>query len=142
VAEIKGLYRALAKRFHPDLATDPAEKEWRAGMMAKVNGAYEDRDFKALQALADEPDRPPPPPAPKTREQIVAELRAEIARLDGVMTDLERKLDQLAESPTVQLKLDASLARQSGRDLLGDMEADLRTEIAKAEEELAAISSG
>jgi chromosome segregation ATPase len=138
-AEIKTLYRALAKRFHPDLATDPAEKEWRAGMMARVNAAYEARDLNALHALAHEPDRPPPPPAPKTREQVVAELRAEVARLDGVIADLERRLDQLAETPAVQLKLDAKLARQSGRDLLAEMEAELRAEIAKAEEELAAL---
>src|SRR3989304_1394750 len=39
-AEVKSLYRRLAKRFHPDLTTDAAEKAWREQLMAEVNQAY------------------------------------------------------------------------------------------------------
>ncbi len=137
-AKIKSLFRALAKRFHPDLTTDPDEKEWRKQMMAQVNAAYAARDLSALQALADQPDHPPVT-APKTRATLLAEMQAEIERLDGVVADLERTLDQLATSPAVQFKLDASLARWAGHNLLGQMAADLEAEIARAEAELAAL---
>jgi hypothetical protein len=137
-AEIKALYRALAKRFHPDLTTDPAEKEWRKQMMAQVNAAYAARDMSALQALAAQPDHPPVTP-PKTRESLLAEMRVEIERLDGVIAGLERTLDGLAASPAVQLKLDANLARRAGQNLLGQMAADLEAAIARAEAELAAL---
>lgn len=137
-AEIKALFRALAKRFHPDLTTDPAEKEWRKQMMAQVNAAYAARDLSALQALADQPDHPPVA-APKTRATLLTEMQAEIERLDGVVVHLERTLDQLATSPAVQFKLDASLARWAGHNLLGQMAADLEAEIARAEAELEAL---
>ena len=61
------LYRALAKRFHPDLASDPSEKPWREQMMTKVNDAYRAQDLAALRQLANaRPSRPrrrhrPPP---------------------------------------------------------------------------------
>jgi predicted nucleic acid-binding Zn-ribbon protein len=137
-ADIKALYRALAKRFHPDLTNDPEEKEWRQQRMAKVNAAYDARDLKALQALAAEPDRPPGA-QPKTRADLLAEMQAEIERLNDVIANLERQLDELSRSPAVQLKLDASLARQSGYNLLGQIAAQLETEIANAEAELASL---
>ena len=137
-AEIKSLYRSLAKRFHPDLTTAPEEKRWRAQMMAQVNAAYAARDLEALRALAARPDWPTTAPV-KTRADLVAELRAEIERLGGVMAGLERTLDQRAATPAVQFKLEVSLARHGGQNLLGEMAAQLEAEIARAEAELAAL---
>jgi len=137
-AEIKSLYRSLAKRFHPDLTTAPEEKSWRAQMMAQVNAAYAARDLEALRALAARPDRPTTAPV-KTRADLVAELQAEIERLGGVMAGLERTLDQRAATPAVQFKLEVSLARHGGQNLLGEMAAQLEAEIARAEAELAAL---
>jgi predicted nucleic acid-binding Zn-ribbon protein len=137
-AELKALYRALAKRFHPDLAADPAEKAWRQQMMTQVNAAYAARDLTALQALAAQPDHPPDA-RPKTRAALLAELQAEIERLDGVIAGLEAQLDELAKSPAVQLKLEVSLARHQGHNLLGQIAAELEAEIARAEAELAGL---
>jgi predicted nucleic acid-binding Zn-ribbon protein len=137
-ASIKTLFRALAKRFHPDLTTDQEEKHRRVETMAQVNEAYAARDLSALEALARQPDRPEVP-TPKTREEIMAELRAEVERLDGVIADLEQRLDQLAGTQAVQLKLEASLARRMGRDLLAELENELLAQIARLEAELAAI---
>ena len=113
--DLKTLYRSLAKRFHPDLATDPSEKPWREQMMARVNAAYGAQDLAALRELAGEPT---PPPAPtgqtKSRDEIVAELRLEIKRLDELTNALGQRLDELASSPAVQLKLEAMWARRAG----------------------------
>ncbi len=136
--QIKALYRELAKRFHPDLTTDPEEKAWRAGRMAQVNEAYAVGDLAALRRLAASPERPERAPQ-KTREQLMADMRAEIARLDRLIADLERQLDALVRSHTVQLMLDASIARRAGRDLLAEMAADLEAEIAQVEIELASL---
>jgi curved DNA-binding protein CbpA len=137
-AELKSLYRALAKRFHPDLTSDPAEKEWRQQMMAKVNAAYAAHDLNALRALAAEPDHPPEA-RPKTRASLLAETQAEIERLDAVIARLEEQLDELAKSPAVQLKLEASLARFSGQNFLGQIAAELEAQIGSAEAELASL---
>jgi hypothetical protein len=138
-SELKSLYRALAKRFHPDLAQDPAEKPWRESMMARVNAAYGAQDLAALRQLANAPPPNPAPPAPKTREQVLAELQAEIDRLDALAGTLEQKLDALAKSPGVQLKLEALWARRAGGDLLGEMGRQLQADIKRTEKELASL---
>ena len=52
----KRLYRELARRFHPDLATSIVERSYRTTMMAAVNNAYSSRDLKSLYDLAVELD--------------------------------------------------------------------------------------
>jgi hypothetical protein len=136
---IKGLYRSLAKRFHPDLALDPSEKPWREQMMARVNDAYGAQDMAALRELARETAPSPAPPTLKTREQILTELQAEVERLDQLAIGLEQQLDELAKSPAVQLKLEALWVRRAGGDLLADIGRQLQAEIARAEKELASL---
>lgn len=141
-AALRALYRALAKRFHPDLAADASEKPWRAQLMARVNDAYGAHDLAALRRLADERPQPPPPPAapaPKTRDQVLAELQAEVERLGELAGMLEHKLDDLARTPAVQLKLEALWAKRAGGDLLADMGRQLQAEITRAEKELALL---
>ncbi len=141
-AELKRLYRLLAKRLHPDLTTDPLEKERRAGLMAEVNSAYGARDLAALRRLAEAPDaapEPPPPPRPPTRAETLAALQTEIERLDALALDLEQQLDALAATPAVQLKLEATFARRAGRDLIAEMALDLQADIRRAEADLAAL---
>jgi hypothetical protein len=139
-AELKSLFRALAKRFHPDLATDPSEKRWRAGLMTKVNEAYAAQDLAALRALGEKPDWDKAAPV-KTRAQMIADMRKEIRRLDGVIASLQRTLQQLSISHTVKLMLDVSMARRAGRDLLAEMAVDLQSEITILETELAELKS-
>ena len=49
--EIKTLYRAIARRLHPDLAATDDERTRRHEWMAKVNDAYQQQDSEALAAL-------------------------------------------------------------------------------------------
>ena len=137
-SDLKSLYRSLAKRFHPDLAANPAEKPWREQMMARVNDAYRAQDLAALRQLAGE-EAPQAPAAPRTREQMLSELQFEIDRLDELVAGLEQQLDALAKSPAVQLKLEALWARRAGGDLLGEMGRQLKAEIQSAEKELASL---
>jgi hypothetical protein len=44
------------------------------------------------------------------------------------------------QSPLLQLKLETTMARRQGRDLLGEMASNLRLEIARLEAELASLS--
>jgi chromosome segregation ATPase len=138
-AELKSLFRALAKRFHPDLVTDPEEKRWRVKIMAQVNEAYAAMNVAELQRLSAKPDRAGTP-VEKTREQVLADLRSEIRRLDNVIRDLERTLQDLINSHTVQLMLEVTIAERSGRDLLGEMATDLRQKISDLEAEYARLS--
>ncbi|MDX1600969.1 MAG: hypothetical protein R3191_05595 [Anaerolineales bacterium] len=138
--EIKRLYRALAKRFHPDLTVDPEHKKYCKEIMAEVNAAYARGDVAKLRELMNKPARPEPEEE-KSRQQVLVELRREVRRLDGVIRQLENALDRLARSHEVQLMLEASMARSEGRDLLREMAADLRRDIAEKEAELMEIKS-
>ena len=138
-SELKALYRELAKRFHPDLTTDPKEKEWREEMMAAVNSAYQSRDLNALLELRKQPDRQPARVS-QTREEILAMMAAEILRLDQLIAKLNRRMDKLSSSALAQLQLDVSMARQSGQDLLSQIAKDLELEIARTKAELASYS--
>ncbi len=135
---LKDLYRELARRYHPDLTTDPEEKHWRSARMAEINQAYREGNLEALQRLAEAPARPEPAPPP-TREARLAALQAEIRRLDGVIARLEAELGRLTRSHIVALMLEASLARRAGRDLLAEMAADLEAQIAEVQAELASL---
>jgi len=141
LSQLKVVYRALAKRFHPDLSPDAAEKPWREAMMGRINAAYHAQDLAALRQFAGEQSPAPAPLAarPKSRVQILAELQAEIERLDQLAASLERRLDDLARSPAVRLKLDAVFARRAGRDLVAELAAELKADLARAEKELASL---
>lgn len=136
--EIKRIYRALAKRFHPDLTTDPQEKARREEIMAQVNQAYSDKNLAKLRTLQSKPDAHARADQ-QTREKKLADMRAEVRRLDGVILNLETTLRNLTNSRLVQLKLEASFARSQGKDLMRDMEDDIRREIAELQVELASI---
>ncbi|MGQ9555648.1 MAG: exonuclease domain-containing protein [Anaerolineae bacterium] len=65
-AELKALYREVAKLVHPDLATDQVERERRTRVMAEANAAYERGDVETLRRILREwkprPEVVEPPP--------------------------------------------------------------------------------
>lgn len=136
-AEIKALYRELAKRFHPDLGATEAEREWRTPRMAAVNAAYAARNLAALQKLAAMADAPEESaPVLDSRQALIESLRREIERLDELIVKLERDFDELANSPALQMQLNASMAKRSGRDLIREAVAELEREISQLQQEL------
>lgn len=48
-AELRTLYREVAKRIHPDLATDEADRLKREQLMAEANAAYQKGDAQSLR---------------------------------------------------------------------------------------------
>lgn len=133
--KIRKLFHELAKRFHPDLTTDPEEKKYRQEVMTKVNQAYSKRDLKALQALAEQPDRPAPSSI-QSKEDEIATLKTELFRLDGVIAELKASIHHLEESPAMKLMLEARIQRRNGKDLLTEMENKLKEQVADLENHL------
>ena len=137
--ELRSLYRELAKRFHPDLTTDPKQKPWREEMMAKVNLAYESNDLGALRALQQQVERPAQE-LQVGRDQLLINLHSEVLRLDRVITGLQSEIDRLERSEVALLKLNAVKARLNGNDLLASMARDFGTQIAQIRAELASLA--
>jgi hypothetical protein len=94
-AEARRAYRDLAKRCHPDLGTDDADRARRAEFMARVNEAYAQGDLTLLKRLADEWTGEAPAPAGDgdrlawLRDTVgsvrhrLADVRDELGRLTG-----------------------------------------------------------
>lgn len=138
--EIKALYRELAKRFHPDLAATAEERAWRTPRMAEVNAAYAARDLATLQQFAALEDEEFVSGVKiDSREALIASLQRECERLDDLIEKLEQEFDELANSPALQMQLNASMAKRSGRDMIGEAVRDLEREAAELERELKGI---
>jgi hypothetical protein len=121
--QLKSFYRELAKRFHPDLTADEAEREARGVRMAEINEAYARGDLEALRRMAGQSDvRPKLPPT-------LAELLAERDRLDALVIRLRQDIAELNRDPLMLLKIDAALARHDKRDLLAEMATDLHIQL-------------
>ncbi|MCH7664022.1 MAG: hypothetical protein IH859_09180 [Chloroflexi bacterium] len=133
--QIRGLFRQLAKRFHPDLTADPDEKKQREKVMAYVNAAYSARDLEALLKLAEAPDIAKVNGSLSQAKQI-EQIRAELKRLDVVINELENTIRQIDISPIMQLRLETRLARRAGKELLSDMASDVDVQIKDLEEHL------
>jgi septal ring factor EnvC (AmiA/AmiB activator) len=131
---VKQLYRQLARRFHPDLAMDDADRARRTEKMAAINDAYAARSLVELEALAKEPDnlirigqaRPG-----QTQAQLVQALEVELARCQRRLREVESERGSLHRRPSVQLSIEVKLAHRRGRDLLGEMAAELEHKIAR-----------
>lgn len=141
-AQIKTLYRELAKRYHPDLAATEDERQWRTPRMAAVNAAYAARDVVLLQKLAAAKDEAEAPePQIDSREALIIHLRHESQRLDELIERLEKEFDELTSSPALEMQLEASMAKRTGRDLIGEAVAELQRELGELERELRELNN-
>ncbi len=132
--EIKRLYRQLARRFHPDLAIDEADRARRTEKMTAVNDAYAARSMTELVALAQEPSTTidiGPARRGQTEAQLVDALKTEIARCQRRLQEIEQELRDLRYRPSVEFSLEVKAARRQGRDLLIEMTAELQQKIAR-----------
>ncbi len=125
-AEIKALYRQLARRSHPDLAISEADRQQRTAEMAEINRAYAAGDLAALQKLAGLDATasllaPVEPGAPLSEE----------ARLQHHLDTVRQRLANLSRHPSVQLSLEVKLARRRGSDLLTEMAKALKHKVAR-----------
>ncbi len=133
-AEIKKLYRQLARRFHPDLASDEADRAYRTDKMQAINDAYAARSMIELMTIANTPDNilvGSPVPREKTDEEMVKALQGEITRCQRRIQEIKMTIQNIHNQPSVELSLEVKLARRQGRDLLAEMAAELERKIGR-----------
>jgi hypothetical protein len=133
---LRDLYRIAARRFHPDLAGDPADREWRAAMMRRVNAAFALGDSAALQALLDQPAVTHPIPMSR-----LAEIEREIAQILARISDLHAAREQMAASDIGQLHAQATADGGDPIPFLRRLAAAVRAEILEKRAILAQLTS-
>ena len=99
---LRRIYRELAKRFHPDLATNQEERERREAIMLRINDAYGQRNLAALEAIAREAEHEDPGFGFRPVIERLAWATLELARLDGLIVQLENQIASLRSSRTYE----------------------------------------
>lgn len=125
--KIRELFHNLAKRFHPDLAGAEEDKKRREQIMAQINAAYTTRDLGTLQSLAKMTRSTANGNSGPKAE--LASLKIELRNLEAMIFEVEHTIREIDNSPAMQMRTDMNMETQSGRDMMADLEANLRERI-------------
>lgn len=128
-ASLKQLYRQLARRFHPDLALDEADRAYRTDLMMAINAAYAAGDIEKLERLTLEPAHVST--APLSNRELVEALEREVERCHRRLQEIEVEMATLERHDSARLMKRAERAAAQGRDLLAELAADLRRRISE-----------
>jgi hypothetical protein len=138
--ELKNLYREVARRIHPDLATNEADRTRRQRFMAQANRAYEEGDEARLKAILEEYESSP---ETVVGEGIGAELVRVIRKIAQVrrrLAEIEGELKLLMQLELMELKNRVEEGRTQGHDILGEMAKAVGLRIDEARIELNRLS--
>lgn len=124
-ADIKTVYRRLARRFHPDLAPNPVEEARRNTIMAQINNAYAERDLEGLLAI-EGPGGASGGDAFAEADLSLNELKLqrmqeESAELSARLEDLKIQKFDLTHNVLFDLKLQEKWDKRRGRNPLQEM---------------------
>jgi peptidoglycan hydrolase CwlO-like protein len=125
-AELKTLYREVAKRVHPDLATDEADRRKRELLMAEANAAYQRGDADALRRILEEYESSPESVrGAGVAADLVRAIR-QIRQVRSRLSQIELEIASLIDSDIARLRAKTEAARAEGRELLTEMAEDVR----------------
>ncbi|MGO9829576.1 MAG: hypothetical protein ACLPJH_05505 [Myxococcaceae bacterium] len=139
-AELKTLYRRLARRYHPDLARDEEGQVRAAQLMVRINALYRAGDLLGLRALADQALGAEPADEGLTLEREVALLEARCARFREVRVGLLEELAALEACPTARLWQQVTQREGAGLDAFADLRQELGERTRAAYEDVRAAA--
>jgi hypothetical protein len=129
-SELKHIYRRLARTYHPDLAVGGADRAQRTRQMVLINQAYTAGDLVSLRKLWQE-EGVEPVQYDFLQPAVQEAEKPELERLQERLHALRQQIVRLNSHPNIQLSMEVKLARQKHRDLLGEMDKELRSKIAR-----------
>jgi hypothetical protein len=138
--DLKRLYREVAKRIHPDLAKDSADRERRTRFMAEANRAYEVGDEEALRRILDEyQDGADAVEGEGIGAELIRVIR-QISMARARVAAIEQELATLRQSEIARLKKQAEDREQAGGDLLAELAATIREQVERTRKEYEALA--
>ncbi|HLF88082.1 MAG TPA: hypothetical protein VI451_04000 [Anaerolineales bacterium] len=141
-AELRQLYRELARKYHPDTAFDDLDRQYRHEMMLRINEAYTNGDLAELRkharGMVHIPIGPENPQPPQYRSPLVR-VEAELVACQTKLRETRAKIEKLRFHPSVQLSLSVKLAWRQGKDLIGEMAKELGEKINQKTQERDAL---
>jgi hypothetical protein len=130
---LKTLFREVAKRIHPDFASDEAEQKHFTLLMTRANHAYSCGDAETLQRLLDDHLEVNASVADEGDGLALLRLVRQIQHVERDIAALDREQQTLLGSEIGQLYTDAEAASREDRDLLAELGASLHERIADAQ---------
>jgi hypothetical protein len=146
-ADLRRIFRQLAKSIHPDLARDGAAKYRRHSLMAEANRAYAERDEDRLRLILsrwelgeihDDHDVDALPADDHEAERRRVTRR--IAALEERRLLIEAEMADLRTSAIWRLNLKIEEARIQGWDLFAEMIREVQRETQRATQRLASLN--
>ena len=136
---LKDLYRAAAKRLHPDLSRDEANRAIRERLMKEANLAYEKGEENRLREILEEYDSSPDS---VVGNDVGAELVRAIRRIslaNAKIKKIEQEITDLKTSELAKLRMTVEEERQKGNDVLAQLADSLRKKIQERQQQLRAL---
>lgn len=137
---LKKLFREVAKRVHPDLAGNDADRARRQRLMAEANRAYENGDDAKLQAILDEWETSPDSVEGEGVGPELIRVIRKLAQIQRRLVKIEAEMRQLSTSDLYKLWLKTDEAENQERDLLKEIASQVERDIDAARTRLAAIA--
>lgn len=134
--KLKKLYKEVARKFHPDLASCPQERQHRHQLMIEVNHAYESGAEEKLQELL---DAGASLELVETSGAMSAEmilLLRKIADAKQRLNELETEIAETTASEIYKLKQRVETAEVLEEDLFADLVLQVDRQIKKAQNRL------
>jgi hypothetical protein len=120
-AEIKSVYREVARRVHPDLTSDRADRAKRQTLMAAANAAYKAGHVDRLHTLlADYEASPEAVKGEGAGADLVRVIR-QISQARNRISEIEAETEQIIRSDIFQLRVRWEEAQRAGRDMFEEM---------------------
>lgn len=138
---LKQLYRAVARRVHPDYGEDAEDRELRERLMAHATHAYRRRDERRLRGILNEYDfRPEGIRGEGTPVELVRVIRS-IALIRGRLEEIAEETERTRTSDLYRLKARVEAAAKQGRNLLAELAASVSARITVSRRKLKRLSA-
>ena len=128
---LKKLFRRVAKRIHPDLASSARERERRHDLMAKLNQAYDGLDEEAIRSILIEWEAEEPAHEKLELGEQLVRVVSQAAQVRKRLYAISDELEDLTLTEMFQLKKNIESAELEGRDLLQEIADDLEEKISE-----------
>ena len=126
---LKKLFRRVAKKIHPDLASTIVERERRHELMAKLNQAYDGLDEEAIRSILIEWEAEEPAQQKLELGEQLVRVVNQLAQVRKRLNEISDELEDLTLTEMFRLKKNIESADLEGRDLLQEIADDIEEKI-------------
>jgi hypothetical protein len=138
-AQLKSMYREVAKRVHPDLADSEEDRAVREELMKAANSAYERGDIDKLRDILENwQARPEAVKGEGIAQELIRVIR-KIAQLSARLSAIELAIGCITGSDLYALRTRAIQLGRTPANIFEEMEAEVRGRITRIEETLSDI---